>query len=197
MATKRNQPRVQRLPARDAVPASDRWDLKSLFRSDAAWQRAMAKWERQIAGYDRYRGQLGRSAATLAAGLQFDSELDRAAERLAYYAHLKTAEDSANAHYQGMMARFLNVASRAEEAASFLRPEILAIPSARLKKFLAQKVMAPWRLAVERLVRFQPYTLSQSEERLLAMQSEMAQVSHHAFEQLHNSDMRFGVVRDE
>ncbi|NIL96166.1 MAG: oligoendopeptidase F [Planctomycetales bacterium] len=197
MATQRKKVRVKRLPARERVPEADRWDLSSLFRSDSAWQRAMAKWEQQIGGYEPYRGRLSSSAETLAACLQFDSDLDRAAERLAYYAHLKTAEDSANAHYQGMMARFVNVASRAEEAASFMRPEILAIPAAKLKKFLAKKVMQPWRLAVERLVRFKPYTLSKNEERLLAMQSEMAQTSHHTFEQLHNSDMRFAVVRDE
>ncbi|MDH3718134.1 MAG: oligoendopeptidase F family protein, partial [Planctomycetota bacterium] len=197
ISKKKKKPRIKRLPSRDKVPAADRWDLSSLFRSDDAWERAMTKWEKQIAGYDKYRGQLSKSAVTLAACLQFDSDLDRAAERLAYYAHLKTAEDSAHAHYQGLMARFVNVASRAEEAASFMRPEILAIPTAKLKKFLARKVMAPWRLAIERLVRFKPYTLSKNEERLLAMQSEMAQTSHHTFEQLHNSDMTFGVVRDD
>ncbi|HUS40396.1 MAG TPA: oligoendopeptidase F [Pirellulales bacterium] len=193
----RKKNRVHRLPPRDKVSVSDRWNLSSLFPGDRPWEKAFTKWEKQIAGYDKYRGQLSTSAAMLAACLQFDSDLDRAAERIAYYAHLKTAEDSTNSLYQGMMARYINIAGRADEAASFIRPEILAIPDVRLKKFLADKVMEPWRLSVERLVRYKPHTLSQGEEKLLAMQSEMAQACNHAFEQLHNSDMRFGVIRDE
>ncbi len=55
-----------------------------------------------------------------------------------------------------------------------LSTRILAIPSAKLKKFMANAAMKPWRLAMERLVRYKPHTLSRREERLLAMQSEFS-----------------------
>lgn len=194
--TKTNK-RVKRLSARSKVRLEYQWDLSSLFRSDRAWETAFKKWENRIDGYEPFRGTLAKSATQLAACLAFDSELDRAGERLGYYAHLKTAEDSTNSDYQRMMGRFVNVASRAEQAASFLRPEILTIPAVRLKRFLANKAMAPWRLAVQRIIRSKPHTLSKREERLLAMQSEMAQTSNHTFRQLHDSDMRFGLVKDD
>ena len=110
---------------------------------------------------------------------------------------LKTAEDTTNSVYQRMQARFVNVASRADEAASFLRPEILAIPVARMKQFLSQRLLAPYRLMLERLVRFKPHTLSRREERLLAMQTEMAQAAGQTFRQLHDADLKFGSVKDE
>jgi len=187
---------VERLPARKDVPARDTWDLGSLFPNDAAWEKAFKKWEKQISGYAPFQGQLGKSAKTLADCLNFDAELDRVGERVGTYAFLKTTEDSADAAYQRMKGRFMAVASRAGQEASFIRPEILAIPSRQLEKMLADKALAPWRLAIDRLVRFRPHTLSEGEERLLAMQVEMAQTADQAFHQLHDADMKFPVIKD-
>lgn len=189
--------RTERSPARHEVPASHRWDLTSLFVSNDRWEAALKKWEKQISGFARFRGTLGESAATLAACLKFDAEFDRAGERLGTYAHLKTTEDSAAGEYQRMRGRYLSVASRAAQEASYIRPEILAIPARQLERFLAAKEMAPWRLAIDRLVRFRPHTLSSDEERLLAMQTEMAQTADQTFFQLHDSDMRFPLLRDD
>lgn len=188
---------VERLPKRSDVPQRDRWDLTSLFSGDAAWEKALKKWDKQLVGYERYRGHLGQSAAMLVGCLEFDAQLDRAAERLGTYAMLKTTEDSTDGTSQRMQGRFMSFASRAAQAASFIRPEILAIEPKRLDKLLADEALAPWRLALDRLVRFRPHTLSADEERLLAMQSEMAQTATSAFHQLHDSDMKFPVLRDE
>ena len=65
----------------------------------------------------------------LAACLQFDAAIDRAGERLGVYAFLKTAEDQGNSDYQRMKGRYQHVATQAAEAASFIRPEIMAIPA--------------------------------------------------------------------
>lgn len=188
---------VERLPTRSAVLKRDTWDLDSLFPNDEAWEKAFKKWEKQIPGYTQFRGKLGLSATSLAECLKFDSDLDRAGERLGTYAFLKTTEDSADATYQRMKGRFTGVASRAGQEASFIRPEILAIPPKQLDKLLADKQLAPWRLTIERLVRFRPHTLSTDEERLLAMQTEMAQTADQTFFQLHDADMKFPVIKDE
>ena len=92
--------------------------------------------------------------------MEFDIELDRAGERLGTYAFLKTAEDTANSAYQRMIGRYRNAASRAGQAASFIRPEIMAIPAAKMKKFLAAKELAPHRITLERMLRYKPHTLS-------------------------------------
>ena len=97
-------------------------------------------------GYEKFAGNLGDSAKTLAECLEFDIGFDRAGERLGTYAFLKTTEDTANSAYQRMIGRYRNAASRAGQAASFIRPEIMAIPAATMKKFLAAKELAPHRV---------------------------------------------------
>ncbi len=114
--------KVKRLPKREEVKADDRWDLSSLFGSDAAWEKGFKKWDARIDGYAKFAGHLGESAKTLAACLDFDNELEREGERLGTYAFLKTAEDTGNSDYQRMMGRYRHSASRAAQVASYIRP---------------------------------------------------------------------------
>jgi len=188
--------KVKKLPPRDKVAVADRWDLGSLFADDGAWEQAFEAWESQIAGYARFQGRLSEDAGTLAAALEFDVDFDRRGERLGTYALLRAAEDTTNDASQRMQGRYENAASRAAQAASYLRPEILAIPSAKMKRFLADGRLAPYRRMLQRLLRDKPHTLGRKEERLLAMQGEMARVADQTFRQLHDADLTFGAVRD-
>ncbi|MBI3836976.1 MAG: oligoendopeptidase F, partial [Planctomycetia bacterium] len=189
--------KIKKLPRRSQVKPADAWDLSSLFADDAAWEAAFGKWGEQIAGYDAFRGQLGSDAKTLSACLKFDTQFERAGERLGTYAFLKTAEDAANSVYQRMIGRYRNVASRAGQAASYIRPEIMAIPAKTMEAFLASKPLAEFRWALEQLLRYKPHTLGKSEEKLLAMQSEMAEASNQIFRQLTDADLKWGTVKNE
>lgn len=185
---------TDRVPTRADVRPADTWDLASLFPSDAAWEAAFRDWEKMLDGYARFRGRLGESADTLAECLKFDTAADRLGDRVGTYAFLKASEDVGNSVYQGLKARFMGVAAKAGELASYIRPEILAIPDDRLAEFLKAPVLAEYRLALERLLRFKPHTLSEKEERLLAMQAETAQTARQVFDQLLNADLKFGTI---
>lgn len=188
--------KIQRIPERASVAAADTWDLSSLYPHDEAWDKAFHRYESRIAGFDRFRGRLGESGAALAACLKFDLNLDRLGERLGTYAFLKSAEDQANNTYQRMLGRYQNAATRASQAASYIRPEILALPVARIKQFLEAKELRPYRLLLQRILRYKQHTLGKKEEELLAMQGEMAQAASRAFRQLHDADLKFGFVKD-
>ncbi|MEM8946264.1 MAG: oligoendopeptidase F, partial [Planctomycetota bacterium] len=196
-AATKKKPKQKTLPPRSKVKAADTWDLGSLYPDDEAWEVAFAKWEKQIKGYKKFQGTMGQSAAQLAACLKFDIKFDRVAERLGTYAFLKTAEDNADATYQRMMGRYQHAASEAGQAASFIRPEILAIPATKYKKMLASKELKPYQLMLDRLVRYKPHTLSDREERLLAMQSQMSGTASHTFDQLTDADFKFGMIKNE
>ncbi len=184
-------------PKRNDVPAADTWDLTSLFPSDAAWETALTEFESLIAGFESFRGKLGQSAEMIAKCLEFDCKVDQLSEKIGVYASLKTSEDQGNSHYQGYMARYYSVATKAGQAASFIRPEILAIPQQTIESYLASSELASYRLVVERINRFRAHTLSESEEKLLAMQGEMAQTASKVFRQLNDADLKFGKLTNE
>ena len=184
-------------PKRSDVSVSDTWDLTSLFESDDSWLAVLSQFENEIAGFAQFSGRLIESAEVLAQCLSFDVKLDRLGERLGTYAFLKTTEDQGNSHYQGFVARYLNLGTKAGQAASFVRPEILSIPTEKMKSMMAEDCLKPFSLVLERINRYRKHTLSQPEENLLAMQGEMAQTANKAFRQLNDADLKFGEVIDE
>lgn len=189
-------PAITKLPKRQEVNLNDTWDLSRLFESDEQWETSFKEFERSVSGYEPFKGKLS-DAKTIKACFDFDSQLNRLGERLGNYAFLKTAEDQTNSTYQRMIGRFQNVATRAGEAASFIRPEILSIPDEQMQKLLADPLLALHRLNLERLARYKKHTLSEKEERLLAMQGEMAQTPTTVFRQLHDADLKFGSLQNE
>lgn len=184
------------LPSRDQVAPEDCWDLSSLYVDDAAWEADFAKLDKLIAKFEDFRGKLGESAASLASALNFDMEFDKIAEKLGTYAFLKTTEDQGDSHYQGLKSRYQNLAVRAAQAASYMRPELLAIAPEAMDKLIDDPAVAPFRLQLERTIRYRPHTLSDNEERLLAMQGEMASAAGNAFRQLNDADLKFGEITD-
>jgi len=184
------------LPDRRDVAVGDTWDLSSLYASDPQWEADLSRLDGQIAQFETYRGRLGEAVETLLAALEFDSAFDRTAERLGTYAFLKTTEDQSNSDYQGMKSRFQNLAMRASQAASFMRPELLAIEASQMAQMMADERLSLYRLQLERLLRYRPHTLTDREERLLAMQGEMAGAAGEAFRKLNDADLRFGEIED-
>ena len=176
------------LPPRNEVNPADCWDLSSLCVDDDAWEADFKKLEEQIPVYESFRGRLAESAEVLHAALVFDSEFEQIAERLGTYAFLKTTEDQANSKYQALKARYQNLAVKASQAASFMRPEILAIDADSFAELLEDDRLELYRLQLERLVRYRAHTLSDNEERLLAMQGEMASAAGNAFRQLNANE---------
>lgn len=188
---------VKRLPKRSEVAVQDTWDLTYLYPSDQAWELALADAEAMIPKYAEFQGKLGNGSEELKACLEHDSELDRRSDKLANYAYLKTSEDQANSTYQRMMGKFQFFATKAAEAASYIRPELLGLPDETLQSYLKDPTLQLYRLQLERLIRYKPHTLSAREEQLLAMQGEMAQAANNAFRQLLDSDLKFGTLENE
>ena len=148
--------KILRLPKRSKVKPADTWDLSSLSASDEAWEKEFVRLDKLIPGFEKFKGKLGEGAKTLAACLKYDNDFERLGEKVGGYAHLKVTEDQAESKYQGMIGRFQNLATRSSQAASFIRPEILALPQKTLDQYLAAKELAPYKLVLQRIVRYRP-----------------------------------------
>ena len=166
--------KVKRLPKRSQVKLEDTWDLAKLYASDEAWEADLARLETDMAGFETFRGKLGE-AKTLAACLKFDSDYDRLGERLGT---IRSSEDDRRSGRQPLPADARALSKRGARAGAggqlSFGPEIMAIPDAEDERSSSAAEMAPYRLLVERMLRYKPHTLSEKEEELLAMQGEMA-----------------------
>src|SRR5205823_12354343 len=67
-------------------------------------------------------------------------------------------------------------------------------PYTTLFRSLQSPALLEYKLALERVIRYKPHTLSTSEERLLAMQTETSQTPRQVFDQLTDADLKFGTL---
>ena len=187
----------QTIPERKDIPIDHQWDLTPLFTSDEDWEKLMVDVERQIDLYADFKGRLKESADVLKSALEFHLSLKRQLDRLYTYAHLKSDEDKSNQFYLGIHQRAVSLHVRASESASYMTPEIQAIPDDHMRSFLEDDLLAEYRFYLEKLLRYKPHTRSETVEQVLAMSQEMAQTPSQVFGQLDNVDLNFGHLEDE
>jgi oligoendopeptidase F len=179
------------------LPDSDKWDLTHLFSGADKWTEDFAWIQQNYPKLTEWKGHLGESAGTIAACLEFEKLLDLKIERVYHYASLQLAEDSANPEYLARMGQLQNLLTKVSETASFLGPEIQAIPDKEFAQFLENPALSAWKTALKKIRRMKPHVLSEREERLLALGSSALDGYDDTFSQLTDVDMRFGVLTDE
>ena len=167
------------------------WNLTDIFESEDAWEQALAEAAEQVASIPALEGTLGESSAKLKAGLDQFYAAARKAELVYVYASLNSAGDNGDAHAQDMEARAMRLYVEFSTAAAFLSPEILSIDPALLEKWMAEPELAGYRHILEDICRGRAHTLSEAEERLLAMLGDAAQTPSNAFSMFESVDMRF------
>ncbi|HEX8077058.1 MAG TPA: oligoendopeptidase F [Chthoniobacterales bacterium] len=179
------------------LPESDKWDLTHLFADVNKWSEDFSWLQQSYPKIAEWKGRVGKSAGDLGQCLEFEKTLDLKIERLFHYASLQLAEDSANPDFLARMGQMQNLLTKISEAASFLGPEIQAIPDDKFAQFLADPALAEWRIALTKIRRMKPHVLSEREERLLALGSAALDGYDETFSQLTDVDMKFGILVDE
>lgn len=182
------------IPVRSDLPASDKWDLSSLFASDDEWEAAFGELTDMVPQIEQFRGTLGESPGHLRRCLDFMNDIHRREERLAYYASLRVSEDVSDSEAQGRYSRFMRLSSRLDATASYQSPEIQAIPDETMDRFLKAPELEEFTIYLRKLLRFKPHILSEAEERILALQEEANQTAYRGFSALTNVDVEFGSV---
>jgi oligoendopeptidase F len=185
------------IPNRSEVHENDTWDLSALFPSAREWEAGLNQFSSQIEPLAVFRGSLDRSASRFADLLELYTEHEKLGERLGSYAQLRTAEDGGNDENQGRMARFMRTATESNNAMSYFRPELLALPEKTLGEYLENPRVAGYMIMLKKMLRFKPHTLSEAEERLLSMQAEANQTASKGFRALTDIDLDFGEIETD
>jgi len=184
----------ERIPLRSEIAVSDTWDLSKLFVNDEEWSKALLEFEKMIERIPSFKGTLGKSAVSLADYLDFSRDLDILGERLGYYADLRQTEDEGDSAARTMNGKITMAAAKANAASAWDNPEILAIPEKDMETFLTSERITDYRIYLQRILRYRPYTLSDKEERIIALHAEGEGAVSDAFSVLTNVDFNFGAI---
>ncbi|HSP13517.1 MAG TPA: oligoendopeptidase F [Thermoanaerobaculia bacterium] len=164
---------AQAVPAqnsdRGAVPERYRFDLAPLYANDDAWRAAKEKVEARVPSIAQSKGTLGSSPAQLLAALDNLYSINKDFARLYVYASLQSDVDTRVSKNQAMVQEMQRLGTTIGTAAAYVEPEILRIDKAKIDSFLKQEPkLAVYRQYLDDILRRQPHTLSEGEEKIIA-----------------------------
>ncbi|MBP3651963.1 MAG: oligoendopeptidase F [Clostridia bacterium] len=172
------------------------WDLSDIFKNREAWERAFQEATKAVAEVPAIAGTLGESAESLKAGLDKLYAAAEKAERVYVYAFLNSSGDNGNAEAQEMEARATRLFVDFSTASAFLNPEILSIDTERLNAWMELPELEVYRHMLFDVCRGREHTLSEGEERLLAMLGDASQTPIKTYDLFESVDMRFENMSD-
>src|SRR4051812_13771163 len=181
---------------RKDVPDKYKWNLSDLHPSEAAWTKAKDALAKRVPEMAKYRGRIGKSPKELLAALQTMFDLDLELSRLAVYASSLSDEDVRSARPREMKQSAEELATTFSAASSWVRPEILTIDAAKLKKWMAQEPkLAPYRVYLEETLRRKPHTLGVAEERIAAEAGDLERAGGEVHGVLSNADLPYPTIK--
>jgi oligoendopeptidase F len=186
------------LPKRGELSEEERWDIESLFATDAAWEAAYDALSARLPELAGFQGKIGESGESLLAALRLRDALMAELARVAVYASLRRSEDVTNPTYAALASRAQGLSARANAAAAWYGPEILALDPATLDRFTADTPgLDVYGHYFAKLGRMRAHVRSGEVEALLAQAQDTMdsfRVIHGALE---NADMQLGEITDE
>lgn len=178
-----------KIPLRKEVPAKDKWDLSSIFKSDDEWEKALNQIPELTADVKKFKGQLGKDAKTLLQALKSLEKAQLQLECVYHYASLQHEADEDDPQAADKEGRALMAYTQLESELSFIDPEIQAIDEESLRKWISTPEFADYKIFIEKLLHFKQYILSEKEERILSLQMQSAQTAETVFSVFTNVDM--------
>lgn len=186
------------VPERADVPAEFRWDLTAMYADTAAWEADRERFFAVLPEIEAFKGRLAESGDTLLAALKKSEEIELIVSNLYVYAGLKSNEDTRVSDNAARFSEAQGLLSQYQQAMAFFSPELLAIPQADLESLVTTTPgLDSYRHALDEASRMRPYTLSEAEERLLAMAGDPLDRFDSVFGAIDNADLSFGSVIDE
>ena len=184
------------LKNRNEVASADTWNLDVIYKTETDWLKEVETTSALIKSFSRFRGTLSQSADALKACVEEYLKINRIVEKIYHFAHLRADEDTTNSNNQGLMQRAMSLYAELTTATSYFSPELLAIPDSTLQSFMSSPALKPYARMIDELVRYKKHTLTDSEERLLALGTEFFMGPQGIFSQLNNADFNFGSIKE-
>lgn len=184
--------------ARNEIDEKYKWAINDIYATDELWTEDLGRLKGYIQNLKDYQGRLCESADVLYDYMLMCDEITVLCDSLINYAQRKSDEDTTVSKYQNMIGQAMNVFMQIDSAGSFETPEIISIEQDKLDKMFAQKPQLElYRRKIELMRYKKDHVLSQAEENLIALTSEMGESPENIFSMFSDADLRFPDAADE
>ena len=176
--------------SRKEIADRDKWNLTDIYKSDEDWNKAKEAFASRVGELEKFKGTLTKSPTDLLQYLELNTELSQEAEKLYGYASMNSDLDTRNMKYSGMTQELQQIFSEFASKTAFSDPEILATDWNVIDEFIrSEKGLEPYRRNLSRLFRLKEHSLSEPEERIMALSQLLTGIPSSVYNPFSNAEM--------
>lgn len=188
---------IKTIKKRNEISDEYKWKVELIYSSVELWEKDFEALKNIAPSLKNYVGKL-HSGKTLYEFVVEKEKIDRAAEKLFMYAHLKSDEDTINPEFQGLKNKVDAYLSELRSYSAFMVPEMLSEKDGYVERVIEEEPrLAQYRYMLEDIFKMKPHTLSKEGEEILASVSNCLSGAGNIYSMLTNADMTFPVIEDE
>ena len=181
---------MSQLKTRDQIESKYKWNLEDIFPSDNAWEDAFSSIKNNIPTLCAFKGKLS-DKRELKKFFEIEHNVSLTGEKLYVYAKMKRDQDNGDDKNVSLCDRAYSLLMELETETAFVTPELTALDDSTLEALSNEEEFSDQSLFLKGIIRNKMHLLSEGEERLLAMSSEMANSYDTIFTMLDDVDMKF------
>jgi len=189
---------VSQNKTRDQIDASDKWAIAEMFPNDDILESTFNEVELLATEISSFIGKVCDTAESFLKVLKIRDDIWRKISNLYTFTRMKKDEDNRDSKYQGLFDRAISTNVKAEGVMSYIGPEILLNEEDKILTFInTMTELEPYRFYIKELFRQKEHSLSDKEEKLLALSGEMASGPRSVFSMFNNADVKFDEIENE
>lgn len=123
---------------RSHIDEKYKWDLRTVFATDDAWEAELAKLDAGLEDAKKYKGHLTQSSKNLLTMTEHYLDLSRRLEKVYVYASMKNDQDTTVAKYQEYQAKATALYAKYSEVFAFYEPELMKLSAEDFAAFVAE-----------------------------------------------------------
>lgn len=163
---------------RDDIDEKYKWDLTDLYANIEEWKQSKDALEKRVGEFEKYKGKLGQSSDMLYNCLELYSDISKEYSRLSGYAYQLSDEDNRKSGPQALKQEIEQIGVKISSANSFIEPEILALDTAKVKKFINQNdKLKTYAHYIDNIQRLKPHTLDAAGEEIISQADLMSGIA--------------------
>ncbi len=176
---------------RTEIAENVKWNTADVFSSFEEWEKAFKAFEEEYADFDFeiYKGKLQNKEDLLACFAMSDT-LSRKIEVLYLYAHLRHDEDLRVGKYTSAYGKVVGTISKIFSKLSYIEPELTTLPDEVLQSFITDPDFSAYEYKLRKISAGKAHVLTEKEERLLALSSDIMRDFQSVFMMLDNANLQ-------
>ncbi len=183
---------------RSEIDDKYKWDLTRMYSCEKEFDDDYNSFIKFIEELKSFKGIIAKDSETLLKYLKLDENANTILMNMYVYALCKNDEDLSNKESQKRYNKVLDILSKYDEATSFVMPELLKTDYEVIKKYIKEnKELEEYSFDLEEIYRYQPYVLTESEEKLVSNISDLSNKIEGNFSIINNTLVDFGYIKDE